>query len=57
MGRGVGRRGTGGGGEVLKPPLKNLLLTLLLTNEKLNFETPSELRIPCVKSREFYSVT
>lgn len=28
-----------------------------LSNEKLDFETPSELRIPRAKSRELYSVT
>ena len=28
-----------------------------LSNEKCNFETPSEPIIPCVKSRELYSVT
>ena len=44
----------------LKPPFKNCrnpVFSLLLSNEKLHLETNSELIIPCVKSRELYSVT
>ena len=33
------------------------MFSLLLSNEKLHFETNSELIIPRVKSRELYSVT
>ena len=54
--RGVVREGQKG----LKPPFKfqrNAVFLLLIYNEELNFETPSEQRIPCVKSREFYNVT
>ena len=49
-----------GGKKGLKLPFKyyrNAVFSLMLSNEKLHFETNSKLIIPCVKSREFYSVT
>ena len=54
--RGVVRRGKKG----LRPPFKfypNAVFLFLLSNENLHFEMNSELIIPCVLSREFYSIT
>ena len=49
-----------GGKKGLKPPFKyypNVVFSLPLSNENLHFEMNTELVIPCVSSREFYSVT
>ena len=57
----LGRRGVVKGRQKwLKQPFKyhrNAMFSLLISNEKINFETFSELRILCLKSREFYSAT
>ena len=49
-----------GGQRGIRPHFKyywNAVFSVLLSNEKLHFETNSRLIIPCLKNRELYGVT
>ena len=49
-----GKKGAKAAFQIL---MKCCVFIAVLSNEKRNFKTPSELIVSCVKSREFYSAT